>query len=354
MSGELHTAGVIATFNQGAFIAEAVLSMVGQVDELVVVDDGSSDETAAVLGNLPYANLRVLHNARQCGVSHSFNTAVEATTADILFIQGGDDRSAPDRVARQLQSFEDGETILSASVPFVVNEAGSSLPAWAASEFLPGNESFDNLVQLFSVGNMICAPSVAVRRFDYLKHGGFHIGLKHLQDYHLWLKLAEWGQFDVLAEPVVSYRKHSSNLSRDYLGIDSPVLRRKRAELDFILTDFLGSATSRSLDRLAAASGVDLTAFQGLDRAEQVAVLELSHHDRLLMRHGLAFVFRKLGEDRGLEALERMGLSPADLDGLATRADHNNGEDVARALAVRAHHDALASQRTTRRKKNTP
>lgn len=327
--------------------------MVGQVDELVVVDDGSSDETAAVLGNLPYANLRVLHSARQCGVSHSFNTAVEATTADILFIQGGDDRSTPDRVARQLRSFEDGETILSASAPFVVNEAGSSLPAWAAPEFMPGNASFDDLVQLFSVGNMICAPSVALRRSDYLKHGGFHIGLNHLQDYHLWLKLAEWGRFDVLAEPVVAYRKHSSNLSRDYLGIDSPLLRRKRAELDFILMDFLRGATASSLRRLAAPSSADLPAFEVLDRAEQVALLQLTHHDRLLIRHGLEFVFRKLGEDHGPEVLERMGLRSADLDRLATRADHDNGEDVARALAVRADHDALASRRTARRKKGS-
>jgi glycosyltransferase involved in cell wall biosynthesis len=351
MSSQRRTAGVIATYDQAAFIGEAVASLAAQVDEVIVVDDASPDETSRVLAELSYPNLRVIRNEHRSGVSRSFNTAVEATDADVIFIQGGDDRSTPDRVERQLRSLDDGRVTLSTSVPRVLSRAGSPLPDWVASEFFPSLVAQDTLAQLFFVGNMICAPAAAVRRSDFIALGGFHIGLDYLQDYHLWLKLAERGTVEILREPVVEYRKHTSNLSRAYLEIDSARLRRGRAELEFILTDFLANARPETLGRLAVANGMDLREFELLHTNERVALLELSHDDHLLVRRGLAFLLTKLGEKDGPATLERMGLTMADLGRFATKADHDNAGDVSRALAVRANHEALASPRRTRRRK---
>ncbi|HEY0258745.1 MAG TPA: glycosyltransferase [Lacisediminihabitans sp.] len=349
MSPRFSTTGVIATYNQSAFVAEAVASLADQVDELVVVDDASSDDTVAVLGGLPHSNLRLVRNERRLGVSRSFNVGVEMGTGEIVVIQGGDDRSTPDRVERQLRSFDDPHVVLSASVPRVLNEFGAVLPDWCASEFFPDTRIPDTLVHLFSLGNLICAPSVSLRRSDYLDLGGFHAGLDHLQDYHLWLRLAERGTFDILPVPVVEYRKHTTNLSRVHLDIDSPRSRRIWTETEFVLTDFLERSRPETLVRLGAAGGVEPERFSRLVHEEQVGLLELLHQNRLLVRRGLAFVLRRLGEKDGEESLARMGLSVEDVDRLAVRADPMNGEDVGRALAVREKLDESSTRGEARK-----
>src|ERR1035437_2102688 len=53
------TAGVIATFNQQDYILEAVASLVGYVDEIIVIDDASNDATGDLLDRMSYDNLRV-------------------------------------------------------------------------------------------------------------------------------------------------------------------------------------------------------------------------------------------------------------------------------------------------------
>jgi len=335
VSARSTVAGVVASYNQESFVLDAVMSLLDQVDELVFVDDCSSDNTGALLRSFSHPKLTVIHNAHHLGVSGSFNAGVEATSSDIVLIQGGDDLSFPTRADRQRTILENPDVVLAASGPQVINESGAELPEWAAPEFFHLDPETDYLRRLFFVGNVICAPSVAVRRSDYLAHGGFHPGLDYLQDYHLWLKLASRGRFVVEQNPVVAYRKHSSNLSRADLGIDSPRRRRQRAELGFILEDFLAHAGPDVLQRLAPSRHLPATPFQELDRAEQIAILQLDHSDRVLVQRGVYFVLDALGSDEGLVTLERMGLSAADLTNLAVRADYDNAHDVAWALAVR-------------------
>jgi glycosyltransferase involved in cell wall biosynthesis len=339
----IRTSGVIATYNQQHFIRESVESLAGQVDELIVVDDCSADDTAVVLAELESDRVRVIRNPVRSGVSRSFNTAVAAARGEIIIIQGGDDRSLPGRVERQVRSLDDPEIVLSASAPIVISEQGEVLPDWVASEFFPQEEIGETVVWLYTVGNLICAPAVALRRTDYLELGGFHPGLDHLQDFHLWLTLADRGSFAILDRPVVEYRKHSTNLSRAHLGVDSPRLRRIRAEWEFTLTDFLERASHETLAILAVAAGIHSPGFDGLGHEQRVALLELHHDNRLLVRRGLAFLLKELGTPGGIDSLARMGLSPADLDRFAVLADHEDGESVGRALRAGAAYSAGAA-----------
>lgn len=330
----LTTAGVIATFNQERYIAEAVESLAPQVDEIVVVDDASTDGTRAVLDSLATPNLVVLSNPHQLGVSRSFGRAVDGTRSDILIIQGGDDRSLESRVATQVAALADPGVALAYSVPTVINGTGQTLPPELSAEFLIGIDSDDPLEFLFFEANFLCAPSVAVRRVDYLGLGGFPAGLDLLQDYALWLQLAAMGSFRRLPSPVVEYRKHGSNLSREYVGVDAPKERRLAAEMEFIRNDFLVRASESVRTRLAASRDLDLATFAVLDPAEQIAVLQLAHPDKLILRRGLAFAFGAAGAPDPDARLARLGLTMRDLSTLAIAADHENLDGVGRALGA--------------------
>lgn len=325
---------MIASFNQVEFIVEAVASLAHQVDEVVVVDDCSTDGSADAVVGIGLANVRVLRNEVQRGVSYSFNRAVAATQADVLLIQGGDDRSLDGRAAEQSGILADPGVSLVHSAPHVIDVAGNRLPPDLAAEFLAKPEDADPLSFLFFSSNYICAPAAAVRRADYERLGGFPLGIDLLQDYALWLQLAAVGRVVDSGSPVVEYRKHGTNTSREYVGLDAPKQRRLSAEMEFVRDSFVSHADTGTLTSLALHSALDLDRFATLDREQQVATIQLAHPNRLVVRRGLATLFAMLATPSGEERLAAMGLTPRDLGRFSLLADHDNLEDVGRALSV--------------------
>jgi glycosyltransferase involved in cell wall biosynthesis len=326
-------AGVIAAHNQERYIREAVLSLRAEVDELVVVDDGSRDGTSVVLADLEgSADIRVLRHDEPRGVSVAYNHAVESVDADVLLIQGGDDVTLPGRRAASVAALADASVTLVHSLPRVIDGAGSVLPDEAAGEFFVELAPSELLSRLFNIGNYVCAPSAAVRRVDYVAAGGFPPGIDLLQDYALWLELAVHGAFHRTPEPLVEYRKHGSNLSREYVGVDSDRRRRYFAELAWIRDRFVDRASADVLHRLrplppAPPDGEPWT------RDELALLLRLGHSDRPLVRRGLADLF-DLAVAHGDEGLKRLGLTRRDLDRLASIADHEGLGQLGRVRAI--------------------
>jgi len=325
------TAGVIAAFNQEEYILEAVASLVGQVDEVIVIDDASTDATGEVLDGMSFDNLRVLHNETSQRVSRSFNRAIAQTSSHLILIQGGDDRSLPHRAELQKAAMADPSVAMVYSNPRVINTAGRFLLDWLAPEFHP--EPADPLAALALGINYICAPSVAFRRTDYLELGGFHAGLDLLQDHDLWLRLAERGDLLKLNSPVVEYRKHGTNVSRDYVGLDSPKQRRMRVEQEFVINHFIRNANAQSRLRIARAIGLDAVAFAAMDPEDQVTVIQLSHPDRIVLRRGLSHLVELAGSRDPEAAFARLGLTLRDLDRFSSLADHDNLGELHQALS---------------------
>jgi len=331
------TAAVIATFNQAAFAVESVLSIVDQVDEVIVVDDCSSDDTFVLLEQISHPAVHVSRNELNRGVSQTFNRAVSMTSADLIFIQGGDDRSLPGRVAAQAALLANPANVLAFSRPIVINSSGLRLADDFAADFFSAGKSPDVLARLLYEGNFICAPSVALRRGDYIAVGGFHPALDLLQDYDMWLRLASKGALAQTDAPLLEYRKHAANLSRDYVGLDSPRHRRLRAEQDYVRNSFFESATDALLDRIALGLGLGGNGFSALARDEKLATLLVAHPDKAAKRRG---VFHLLDHQRTAfpppEAPLGRRLDPADLPALMNAADHDNMGEVTQALRAGA------------------
>lgn len=329
------TAGIVATYNQAQYVEEAVRGFAHQVDEVIVVDDCSADNTRETLARLTgVPGLRVLRNEQRLGVSRSYQRAVDSTSAEVLLIQGGDDRSLPGRATASVAALADPGVGLVYSIPTVIDEAGRTLPEWAGEEFAAGAQVDDPLGFLFFEANYICAPSVALRRADFLDHGGFRVGLDLLQDYDLWLALAAALEVVRIEQPLVEYRKHGTNLSREYVGIDSVRQRRFAAEDESVRSAFLARADDSVLDRLAARAGVAVVAFSALPRDDRECLIRLAHRDRAMLRTGVSHLFRVAGEAGGEARFAAMGLGLDDLERLAVRADHENRGAIAQALGV--------------------
>jgi glycosyltransferase involved in cell wall biosynthesis len=238
MLKNLVTTGVIANFNQGQFIKNSIQSLAAEVDELIVVDDGSTDGSAKILTQGLPKNTITLFNGKNFGVSYSLNKAIAHARGNVIILQGGDDICIPGRADIQAGHLKSRNVSISYSKPTIIGANGRELPETTAPEFLSSGSPSQagNLLSLLSLGNTICAPSAAFRKSDFEKVGGFNPNLLYLQDFDLWLSLLMIGTAQKSGQPVVKYRKHNRNLSREGGQDFGSAKRRFDNELEYCLT----------------------------------------------------------------------------------------------------------------------
>jgi glycosyltransferase involved in cell wall biosynthesis len=326
----LRTAGVISTYNQEHYVYESILSLSNQVDELVVIDDCSSDNTPDVLRSLSIPNLKLVFHETNKGVSSSYNEAVRLADGDVIFFQGGDDRSLPGRVQLQLKFLTDSGFVLSFSKPKIIDSIGNSLPSEAAPEFFPSVEDDGIFERLYFHGNFLCAPSAAMRKRDFESIGGFNPALSYLQDFDLWLRLAAQARLGISETPVVEYRKHQNNLSRDTSSKSVAYTSRFDAEVDYILGNSAEQFNRGALEALGLGVGLNNASIDAAEDSLLLALVQLRHSNITQVRRGLSRLFEIIGSVGDIESLSEFGIDGNTLNDFAQKCDHMNSSYAAK------------------------
>ena len=203
---------VMAAKNYAQFLPAAVESVLAQTVadwELVIVDDGSSDDT-------PRAVRRYLHDSRvrcvrsdRLGQPRAKNLGVRLTTAPLIAFLDADDAWHPDKLARQLPLFRDPRVGVAYCHRTLIDEAGTPYPAQPAQSLPAG----PTLPAIFA-RNFVCFSSAVVRREAFELAGGFDPDLDLAIDYDLWLRVAAHAEFAGIADKLVLYRTGHANLSK--------------------------------------------------------------------------------------------------------------------------------------------
>lgn len=204
---------VIPAFDLGALIAEAIRSVLGQSHAdlaLVVVDDGSADDTLAVARAIPDPRLSVLSQPNQ-GVSAARNRGLAALPAvDAVLFLDGDDILAPDALARLVAALTADSRAVAAVGPV---QAGAG-PVCAA-------QAGDMLAALLVGNRYVNGGQMLIRAGAVAAAGRFHPGLRFGEDWEYWIRLACLGRFAAVAgkAPVLrarsradgAYRRHATD-----------------------------------------------------------------------------------------------------------------------------------------------
>jgi glycosyltransferase involved in cell wall biosynthesis len=202
---------VMAAKNYARFIGQAVESVRAQTLtdwELVVVDDGSTDGTAAALA--PYrGDSRVRYvPSDKLGQSRAKNLGARLARAAVVAYLDADDAWRPTKLEKQLAALvkDDRVGVVSTGRAFL-DDAGTVAPDRAAAP-----PSGDVRAALYSK-NFVCFSSVMLRK-QVLDHvGGFDPSLDLAIDYDLWQRVAAHYHFAHVAEPLTLYRTGHGNLS---------------------------------------------------------------------------------------------------------------------------------------------
>ncbi len=207
---------VIPAWRAAATIGRALASVGAQTatpGEVIVVDDGSTDGTAAVaqaaaglLGSIP---LRVLRQAN-AGAGAARNRGIEAAQGALLAFLDADDEWLPAKIERSIERLNATGAVLVAHDGWIVDADGTSTLNETARRFA---ESADPFVGLYRKG-FIDTCSVVARRDAAIAAGGFDETLPNAQDFELWLAMlkAPGTRFEVFAEPLLRYHRQAGSI----------------------------------------------------------------------------------------------------------------------------------------------
>jgi glycosyltransferase involved in cell wall biosynthesis len=203
---------VMSVYNGAARLRETLDSILAQcgVDfEVIVVDDGSTDETAAILDAT--AGLRVIHQQNQ-GLTRSLVTGCRAARAPFIARHDCGDRSHPDRLRKQLELITGANDVVlvSCSTQYVGPE-GEKLYVVSAD----GDEVRRSLLHdgVDSIRGLTHHGTAMFRRDVYFDAGEYRPQFRFAQDLDLWLRMAQRGRVELVPEVLYEARFEPNAIS---------------------------------------------------------------------------------------------------------------------------------------------
>lgn len=221
----------MAAYNGGAFVEAQLRSILSQLhaqDEVVIVDDGSTDETLQRIADMGDSRIRLLQHAKNAGVMATFEDTLRSATGQILFLCDDDDLWAPSKAQRFLELFERRPDVeIVQSRVRMIDEHDRPLPNSRINRmgrFLPG--FWRNLFKNHYQGSaMAIRASLLGRVLPFPARSSF------LHD--AWIGTRNdllGGKAAFIDEDLLLYRRHTNNASRT-----KSLLRQVQARIELLL-----------------------------------------------------------------------------------------------------------------------
>ena len=203
---------VIPAKNVAAYVGETIASALaqGEVTEVIVVDDGSTDNTISIVRAIRDPRLRLMTND-SAGVSAARNLGARHASGEWLLFLDADDRMRPGAVAALLAAARGApRAVLVYGDYNTIDSEGRQI---GRRDLLKGRRkpSGDVLTRL-AAGNFIVNGGIALARAEAFRAiGGFDTSLRYCEDWHCWCRLAAIGEFEFAPKLLLDYRLHTAN-----------------------------------------------------------------------------------------------------------------------------------------------
>jgi glycosyltransferase involved in cell wall biosynthesis len=215
---------LMPVFNNDRYLVEAVESILNQTVtdfEFIIVDDGSTDQTSAILGDYERqdARIRVIRQ-KNSGIVSALNTGMAFCRSQYIARMDGDDISYPNRFRLQTDYLDDHpDCVVVGGVFMSIDEAGNCLsPYRFARNKVTSFDTFPIQVAL------TVHPLAMIRREALFALGGYRATFPHAEDYELFLRIAKYGRLHNLEEILLSYRNHQQSISRQNIELQETAM----------------------------------------------------------------------------------------------------------------------------------
>ncbi|MEZ0174967.1 MAG: glycosyltransferase [Candidatus Reddybacter sp.] len=218
---------VIPTYNNAEYIEEAIDSILAQthpIDEIIIIDDGSSDNTAALIKAIKQKTnkLSYIKQGNQ-GPSAARNQGIEIANGDWIAFLDADDRWPQDKIALQIAALqrEPSLQLIAGDMAETDQQGNVEVESVLAKHQLlqqfqglagrPLNNALTTLVEK----NFIPTGTVLVKRTALKQAGGFNPDIRFGEDLELWAKIACHHPITCLPERLMYRRQHGANATEN-------------------------------------------------------------------------------------------------------------------------------------------
>lgn len=203
----MRISAIIPTYNYASYVHRAVDSALSQtypVTEVIVVDDGSTDNTRETLAR--YGDrIKYIYQANR-GLAGARNTGIRAATSEWLAFLDSDDWWLSEKIERQVRLVQ-----ADPSIDLVYTALLKHFPDGRIEP--TGIQPPDRLWPRFRYANSVCPSTVLVKRDLVLKAGCFDESLRYCEDWDMWVRMGPGTKMAGIAEPSINYQITPGSLS---------------------------------------------------------------------------------------------------------------------------------------------
>ena len=227
---------ILPVYNAKNYLSESINSILIQTFtdfELIVIDDGSTDGSTALLQEFAARDSRIRlvcrHNK---GLVETLNQALAIANGEFIARMDADDICEPDRFEKQVEFLnENPDVVCVGAQPMLIDGDGRKIMVMK----MPLAHAEIDKSHISGHGHAMTHPLAMIRLQTLNAIGGYRIDYEHAEDIDLWLRLGEEGELANLPEVLLNYRQHFSSigyierhqqLQSHWRAVDDAMVRR--------------------------------------------------------------------------------------------------------------------------------
>jgi len=204
---------LMPAYNAGKYIAEAIESVLQQTFtdfKLLIIDDGSTDDTAEIIRSFSDKRIRLIRQSHH-GIAAALNKGLSNATSEYIARFDADDICFPGRLMQQVAFLDEHpDVIIIGSDAEYISEDGGHL-----FDFKSIGNSHEQIIQKIHSYCPFIHSSVMYRKEQIIKAGGYSIHAHSFEDYLLWIQLLKLGKFANLPQQLIKVRFNPASVTID-------------------------------------------------------------------------------------------------------------------------------------------
>lgn len=205
---------IIPTYNRGHVIRRALHSVLHQTYqslEVIVVDDGSTDNTEAIVESFNDPRILYIRHETKQGAATARNTGIKAASADFIAFQDSDDEWLCEKLERQMAIFRQAGAEVGVVYTGFVRLENNQASYCPPKDFRKSGNILESLLN----GNFVTTQAAVVRKECFQKVGLFDEQLPRLQDWELFIRMAKRYEFICIDEIFLVVYHSTTSITAD-------------------------------------------------------------------------------------------------------------------------------------------
>ena len=241
---------IMPVYNRVNTIKRAVDSVLSQTYsniELIIVDDGSTDNTLSIIQSYADDRIRIL-SQEHGGANKARNYGIVNAKGDYIAFQDSDDEWCKNKLAIQVE-FMQTKGYLACFSPYYLHEGERMYVV--PGDYQTNKRYHNDLVSILKCHNVVGTPTLIFDKevVSLLKGEVFDASLPRFQEYELLIRLVQMADIGYIEEPLVNAYRHEDNISKNRIGLYEAVGRILRKHEDFLdVRSFLDTYIIESIE----------------------------------------------------------------------------------------------------------